>query len=326
MGSREKAIPAVRKEAQAKAAAATDHVNRSLVGSIWQRLLETEMLDRSVSLGAKAFTSFFPVIITVAALMPARVRTDILSALLRRLGIEGQAVALFDAAFATPDEIREGAGLFGLVLTIFFASSFTAALERVYLRAWRRPAGGGLGPYRRGAAWVLAMLGYLALLGAAGRFLLGGPTTILFAILVLAAGTGLWWFTAWLMLMRPVRPRVLASSGLITAVTISVYALSARLWMPINLEWDQEQFGFFGISLGLITWFSGAAVCIVFGACAGPVLAEDSGAIGRFVRGSTDGVLAPGAAPSLPAPLPTAATDAAAMDLDDDTPARRLPT
>ncbi len=41
---------------------------------------------------------------------------------------------------------------------IFFASSFTTALQRVYLRAWRRPPGKKVGEYTRGPAWLLAVV------------------------------------------------------------------------------------------------------------------------------------------------------------------------
>ena len=64
---------------------------------------------------------------------------------------------------------------------------------------------------------------------------------------------------------------------------------------------NEAQFGFFGIALALVTWFSGAAICVLIGACVGPVFAEDTGSLGKFIRGNTPGTLTPGAAPSLPA-------------------------
>jgi hypothetical protein len=51
-----------------------------------------------------------------------------------------------------------------------------------------------------------------------------------------------------------------------------------------------------------VTWFSGAAICILIGACAGPVLAEDTGRVGRLVRGGESGTLTAGADPPLPPP------------------------
>lgn len=56
------------------------------------------------------------------------------------------------------------------------------------------------------------------------------------------------------------------------------------------------------VALALVSWFSGAAICILVGACAGPVFAEDEGRVGELIRGGHPGVLAPGAAPSLPGP------------------------
>ncbi len=61
-------------------------------------------------------------------------------------------------AFASSDDVRKATGVLGLVLTIFFATSFTTALQRVYLRAWRRPPAAGAGAYWRGATWLLAVL------------------------------------------------------------------------------------------------------------------------------------------------------------------------
>jgi hypothetical protein len=40
----------------------------------------------------------------------------------------------------------------------------------------------------------------------------------------------------------------------------------------------------------------------VIGACAGPVLAEDDGPIGRLVRGAHNDLLVTGVAPATPAP------------------------
>ena len=40
----------------------------------------------------------------------------------------------------------------------------------------------------------------------------------LFAIVSLAVTSGLWWFTAWLLLLGEVRPRVLLPTGVITSI------------------------------------------------------------------------------------------------------------
>jgi len=146
------------------------------------------------------------------------------------------------------------------------------------------------------------MLVYMGLLGGL-RSLFGDGVGIgffLVASLVITAG---WWtFTAWFLLLGQVRWRVLIPSGIVTGITMGAYALSATIWMPEVITRNETQFGFFGVALALVTWFSGAAICIMIGACVGPVLAEDRGPIGAYVRGRRSELLIKGAPPSLPPP------------------------
>ena len=104
------------------------------------------------------------------------------------------------------------------------------------------------------------------------------------------------------MLMGQVRWRVLVPTGVVTALAMGVYGLSAAVWMSSVVTRNEDQFGFFGVALALVTWFSGAAICVLIGACAGAVFAEDSGRVGAFIRGRESSLLVEGAAPSLPAP------------------------
>ena len=105
----------------------------------------------------------------------------------------------------------------------------------------------------------------MALLGGLRALLGNGPRFVVFAVVSLAAVSGLWWFTAWFMLMGQVRWRVLIPTGVITGVVLEGYTLSATLWMPQTVTRNETQFGFFGVALALVTWFSGAAICILVG-------------------------------------------------------------
>jgi membrane protein len=275
---------------------------RTLVWKVWERMLETEFVDRSVALAGKAFVSFFPLVIVVAAFMPSSIRTSIFTTLTHRLGIHGQALTNAKQAFASANDIRKAKGVLGLVLTFFFASSFTTALQRVYLRAWRRAPGAKVGTYTRGPLWLAAVLVYMAALGGIRSLLGDGIGLGVFLVLSVGSTAALWWFTAWFMLERQVRARVLVPTGLVTGVAMSLYTLSATVWMPDVVSHNQRQFGFFGVALALVTWFSGAAICVLIGACAGPVFAEDTGFVGDLVRGGSPSLLVEGAHPSLPAP------------------------
>jgi membrane protein len=281
---------------------ARERVEGSLFGQVWGRLLEVEFVDRSVALAGKAFVSFFPLVIVVAAFMPASIRSSIITTLTHRLGVTGDALTTAKEAFSSSDDIRRATGILGLVLTFFFASSFTTALQRVYLRVWRRPPAAKAGAYVRGPTWLAVMLGYMALLGGLRELVGNGIGIALFVVLSLATSMALWWFTAWFLLLGQVRRRVLLPSAVVTGLAMAGYALAATVWMPNVVTRNEAQFGFFGVALALVTWFTGAAVCIIVGACAGAVLAEDDGNVGRLVRGGEPGVLVEGARASLPGP------------------------
>jgi membrane protein len=289
-------------EARGRVARLRTWLERLLIWRVWERMLEIEFVDRSVALAAKAFVSFFPLVIVVAAFVPARLRMSIITALAARLGLRGEAFSLVQSSFASSDDIRRATGVVGLVLTIFFATSFTTALRRVYMRAWRRPPHSGVDNYWRGVTWLFAILLSLAVLGGLRAAAGDGAGVVVWAVVGLAVYVGLWWFTAWWLLLGEVRMRVLAPTGVITGIAMAGYGLSASIWMPEVVASNQEQFGFFGVALALVTWFSGAAICILVGACAGPVFAEDTGRLGRFIRGGEPGTLNAAAPPELPPP------------------------
>jgi membrane protein len=277
-------------------------LERLLLWRVWERMLEIEFVDRSIALAGKAFVSFFPLVIVIAAFLPSDIRSSVITTLTNRLGFRGHALATAREAFSSSDDVRDATGVLGLVLTIFFATSFTTAVQRVYFRAWRRPHRGGTGKYWRGVAWVLAIIAYMALLGGLRSVLGDGVGFGVFAFVAIAASSGLWWFTAWFLLLGDVRARVLFTTGLITGIAMTAFAASATIWMPNVLSSQEDQFGVFGVALALVTWFSGAATCILIGACAGPVFAEDAGRVGRLVRGREDSILNPGASAPLSPP------------------------
>jgi len=280
-----------------------DIVQRTFLWRIWERMLETEFVDRSVALAGKAFVSFFPLVIVVAAFVPARARAAIFSTMTNRIGVRGDSLQLVQGAFNSSEDVKRATGALGLVTTIFFATSFTTALQRVYLRAWRRPPGLRVGSYTRGLLWLVAMLLQMTLTGALARALGHGIGLPLVIVAILALQVGWWWFTAWYLLLGHVRWRPLLPTAVISAVLSLGYAGTANVWMPNVVERNQDQFGIFGIALALVTWISGLAVCVLIGACSGAVLPEDRGRIGRLVRGPDDELLTPGAPPSLGPPM-----------------------
>jgi membrane protein len=277
-------------------------LDRTFVWHVWERMLEIEFFDRSVALAGKAFVSFFPMVIVVAAFAPEDIQTSIIDSVTMQLGLRGDALTMTREAFGSAEDVKKATSLLGLLLTIFFASSFTTALQRGFFHAWRRPKHGGLGHYYRGVVCLLAALAGIFVIGVVAGAFDGGLEVGVLAVVTLAVSTGLWWFIAWFLLMGDVRARVLVPTGVFIGLATSIYAGTSVIWMPENVTSNEAQFGIFGIALALIAWFSGAASCVLAGACAGAVLAEDPGRIGAFVRGGQEQTLTASARPALPPP------------------------
>jgi len=127
-------------------------------------------------------------------------------------------------AFASPDAIKAATGFVGALLTVAFAVSLTTALQRMYLRAWRRPPGrrpAEQGPRRdmggrcvRPVDHTFGRALHPARLRRLGPHLAGGGDRHL----------ALWWWTAHLMMLRgDVRWRALAPTAVVTGVGSSLY-------------------------------------------------------------------------------------------------------
>ena len=223
-----------------------DLVDRTAVGRLWQRLVEVEFVDRSIALAAKAFVSLFPLLAVAAAVSPPAVGQGIITSLASRFGLEGRSLDLVRESFATTDQIRASTSVIGVVLTVLFAVSFTTALQRCYLRVWRRPPGGSLRDRQRGFVWLACATAFLATVGAVSRVLVGPPGTVVTAVLGLGGSTLLWWWTAHTLLRGAVRWRPLLPTALATGIGASAYAVAASVWMPRVIADNVGQFGFLG--------------------------------------------------------------------------------
>jgi membrane protein len=277
-------------------------LDSTTIGRFWVRLLEVEFVDRAVALAAKAVVSFFPLLIVVAAVSPPGARKSIVDTMAARFGLGGDAFATVSRAFATPDQTRAATGVLGSLLAVAYAISFTTALQRVYLRAWRRPAGGGVRNKGRGAVWLAGVLVLLLLLGSLRRILAGPPGTVTVLVCGVVTAVVAWWWTARLMLRGEVRWRPLLPTALVTGVGAWAYTLAATVWMPRAVAKHYAQFGSFGIALDFVTWFTGFAFVVIGAAVLGPVLAEGDNLLGRWLLRGQPSPLEPTAAPALPAP------------------------
>jgi membrane protein len=172
-------------------------------------------------------------------------------------------------------------------------------LQRVYLSAWHRPTSRDRTREVKGLVWLAGVIVLLSLLNGLSRAFSGLAGTSLQVVLSFSALVALWWATSYAMLRGHVRWRVLLPPAIAMAIGMSAYTVSAAVWVPRSMVANQQQFGFFGVSMTLVSWFVGVGFIVMASTALGPVLATDPGPIGRLVRGRDDALLRPGAPPSV---------------------------
>ena len=249
-------------------------------------LLRVEIVDRAMVIGAQALLALVPMMIVLVAFLPQ----DAVSLGLDRfesmtgIGNDGSelveqgADAVDPKAGVDADQVRATTGLVGILITVFSASSFARAIQRMYERVWEQPHRGGLVGRRRCLGWLLGWLMVsqaLGLIGVSSRAVDVTALAPLWFVVKVAVSTAIWWWSMHVLLFNRVSWRALLVPALVTGVSLTVYTGGSSVVMPKYVASSAIQFGTFGLVLALATWLVGFAGVIVVSAVLGRVVSED---------------------------------------------------
>jgi membrane protein len=187
------------------------------------------------------------------------------------------------------EQVRRTTGVIGIAITLFSASSYAKAIQRMYERVWELPHRGGFVGRRRCLAWLL---GWLVVSQAIGLVALVSRTVDepvlepLWFVGKAAVSAAIWWWTMRVLLFTRVEWGALFLPALLTGVAVTVYGTGSHLVMPRYVASSAEQFGTLGLVLALASWLVGYAGVLVVSAVVGRVLAEDERvrSLGRAAR------------------------------------------
>jgi membrane protein len=256
-----------------------------LPGRILGRLVEVGFLDRTVILAGQAFSAILPLFMVVSTVSPHPGGDSPATIMARRLGLDPGNVSSLQSAVAPPSSARASIGVLGVLLALLTATSFARALQRSYELAWRLPPAGGLRAAWRALALVIGVALYIELLFLFGRMVRGVPASTLLEDLATFAGAwALWTGAGWILLAGRVRPRLIATGGLLTALGFATLRQLSALYLPSLVATNQQQFGLLGVAFTLFTWLTACSFVIVVATVVGTVLADDPGRLGRFIR------------------------------------------
>ena len=239
------------------------------------RFVELQGIDRAMALAGQAFAALLPLLIVIGAAAPGYA-PDVADSLVDEFRLSGTAAESLRTALNPPSGAEESIGVTSAVLLVVAALSFTRALQRVYVAAWRLP---GLGI--RGNAWGAGWLVAFIALGSLEAFLaaqLEGRAGVVAALMLSVA---LWLLTPWMLVGGRLAWRRLLPQAAITAVGLAMVSAAAALYAPRMVSSAQQDFGVIGVGFSLLSLLFVVGAVLVVAAALGVALAEATGGVTR---------------------------------------------
>lgn len=256
---------------------AKDLVDRvPILGRLLNEVIRVEFIDRCMLIAAQGLLALIPMLVMLAAFLPD-LTSEAVNSFSRAAGL-GQTGETEVESQVDPAQVRAQTGLIGLAITLFSATSFARAIQRMYERIWDIRHIGGVSGARRCFLWLLGWLATLQLVGGL-RTLTRGLDGLAFewmrfGVLALALSV-LWWVTAWILLFGRVPWHQLAVGAVLTGCLGLIYNRTSSVVMPAYVNANADQFGTLGIILAISTWLIGFAAVMVASAIVGRVVSED---------------------------------------------------
>jgi membrane protein len=254
---------------------------------VLERIAEVAFLQSAVVMAAQTFMALFPLLIVAIALAPPSIGQGIAAVAHARLGLSGHTGDEVDQLVASRQNLQGTVSVFGVIVVLASATSFTRALQRAYETAWRLPRLGLRGSIR-GLGWLVGLVAYLILLSLAIKFTASPAVSVLRLAVQCVAALGLWWLTPFILLCGRVRLRALLVTGVLTGVAVVVAGAASSVVMPGVISSNEHKYGTIGAAFAIESWLVVISAVIVACAILGAVAAEADNAIGRWTRGRPD--------------------------------------
>ena len=195
-------------------------------------MIRIELIDRSMAIAAQAMLALVPMLAVLAAFLPSELSELALERFRVMTGIGVPASDIVNREPGSRDDTSPDRPL-GLLITLFSATSFARAVQRMYERVSEQPHIGGILGLRRSTLWLIGWLLTIQAVSAIGfvlaqvdsfdalRFLVQGIT-----------GTLVWWWTTRILLFNRVSWRRLAVGAALAGFSLLLYSWGSSLVMP----------------------------------------------------------------------------------------------
>jgi len=247
-----------------------------ILGRLVTEFVRIEFIDRCMLIAAQGLLALIPTFVVLVAFFPGLTGSGLHQfAEATGLGSSGNDQVSSNVSF---EQVRAQTGLIGILITVFSATSFARAIQRMYERVWEQPHIGGVSGTRRCFLWLVGWLASVQLVAGVLR-LFNGPDGLVPGVMRLGLQavllSGVWLVTARLLLFKRVSWTRLALGAVVTGVLQVLYSRGSGLVMPAYVRSNAEQFGTLGVILAISTWMIGFGAILVSSALVGRVVMED---------------------------------------------------
>jgi membrane protein len=232
------------------------------------RFIELEGFDRGMALAGQAFAALLPLLIVISALSPDDGR-DVTDTLIEEFRLSGSAADALSTALARPTGPESGVSVLSFAILAISALSFTRAMQRLYVRAWRLPKLGV-----RGNVWGLAWLAAFVVWTSLQPVLIELFDGIVAFVVAEALATGLWLMTPWVLVGGRLPWLRLLPQAVLTAFGLLCVSIAAAVYAPRAISSASQDFGVIGVAFTLLTLLFLITMVTVIAAAIGATLAE----------------------------------------------------
>jgi membrane protein len=250
----------------------------TLVLDYLERLRHLQVVDRAMTIAAQLFVALLPLVLLAAGALSGADGEAVAEELIRRLRLEGGAVAAVRALFDMPDDVQRNVNTLGVLVVAFSAVTLSRRLGRLYESSWDLPPMGARALWRA-VVWVPVATTYLVVTTQIRQWLAGHGAWTVVGVLVVMAGGGflLWWWTQHFFLSARVRWSTLVPGALAHAFATVAVALYGAVYVPRTLASQAAQFGPIGVAFAIFSWLFAFAVAVVLAAVFGGTWAARRG-------------------------------------------------
>jgi membrane protein len=229
---------------------------------ILERLLELEIIDRSLVVGAQAFSALIPLLIVLSS-FGSRGGRSLADGVIDRFGLSGDGADAVRQTFAVPADDTT-ITFFGGLVVVYSTLAFTRALQRTFELAWALPRRG-----MKGTGWGLLWIAFIAAYWTVVPVFDDDLPSPLGTAAALAASFLLWLITPYVLLARRVPWRALVVQAALSAIGMTLLGIGALIYAPRTINSSAAEFGVIGVAFVLLSLLWAAGFVLVTAAAIG---------------------------------------------------------